>query len=91
MREFFGILAGLLTALAYIPQIVKALKTKSAEDLSYGMLFIYMTATICWILHGIMLNSISMIVFNGIVALQIMLIIIIKYIVSKNKKNKARS
>ncbi len=84
MKEIFGILAGVLTALAYIPQIAKILRTKSAKDLSYMMLFTYMTATVCWIIHGVIFKSISMVVFNGIVALQIFLIIIIKYVITKN-------
>ena len=83
MREIFGILAGVLTALAYIPQIAKILRTKSAKDLSYMMLFTYMTATACWIIHGIIFNSISMIIFNGIVLLQIILITLMKYLVTK--------
>ncbi len=88
MREIFGILAGVLTALAYIPQIAKILRTKSAKDLSYTMLFTYMTATACWIIHGAIFKSISMVVFNGIVLVQIILIIFIKYIITKNQINK---
>ncbi len=88
MNEIFGILAGVLTALAYIPQIAKILRTKSAKDLSYMMLFTYMTATACWIIHGAIFKSISMVVFNGIVLIQIILIILMKYLVSKNQIDK---
>ena len=83
MREIFGILAGVLTALAYIPQIAKILRTKSAKDLSYMMLFTYMTATGCWVIHGAIFKSVSMVVFNIIVFLQIVAIILMKYFVSK--------
>ena len=88
MNEIFGILAGVLTALAYIPQITKILKTKSANDLSYIMLFTYMTATACWVIHGAIFKSVSMVVFNAIVFIQIVAIILMKYIVTKTQTDK---
>ena len=62
--EFFGFSAAFLTTLAFLPQLYKTWKTKSADDVSLFMLILFITGLICWIIYGIKINSIPILFAN---------------------------
>ena len=62
--DFFGFLAALLTTIAFLPQLYKTWKTKSAGDVSLFMLILFITGLVCWIIYGIKINSIPILVAN---------------------------
>ena len=62
-----GSMAGLLTTIAFIPQVIQVVKTKSTKDISLGMFSIFALGVLCWLTYGVLLNSIPMIVSNGII------------------------
>ena len=64
--EFLGYLAGICTAIVFLPQTIQTIKEKNVSGLSLGTYIIYCVGMISWILYGIYLNSIQMIVFNTI-------------------------
>ena len=45
--DLFGFLAALLTTIAFLPQLYKTWKTKSANDVSLIMLILFITGLIC--------------------------------------------
>ena len=45
-----GLTAGTLTTIAFIPQIVKARQSKSTGDLSWGMVTIFSTGVLLWLI-----------------------------------------
>tara|TARA_B100000965_G_scaffold302847_1_gene261540 strand:- start:392 stop:667 length:276 start_codon:yes stop_codon:yes gene_type:complete len=62
--DLFGFVAALLTTIAFLPQLYKTWKTKSAEDVSLIMLMLFITGLICWIIYGLSINSIPIISAN---------------------------
>ena len=69
MRQFnyidlFGFLAALLTTIAFLPQLYKTWKTKSADDVSLIMLILFITGLVCWIIYGLKIDSIPIVVAN---------------------------
>ena len=62
--DLFGFLAALLTTIAFLPQLYKTWKTKSADDVSLIMLILFMIGLICWIIYGLNINSIPIVVAN---------------------------
>ncbi|AKG21072.1 SemiSWEET family sugar transporter [Calothrix sp. 336/3] len=60
-----GLLAGTFTTMAFIPQMVKTWKTKSAKDLSLIMLITLNVGTLLWLIYGIAINSLPVILANG--------------------------
>ena len=62
--DLFGFSAAFLTTIAFIPQLYKTWKTKSAEDVSLIMLILFITVLICWIIYGLKINSIPILVAN---------------------------
>ena len=62
--DFFGFSAAFLTTIAFLPQLYKTWKTKSAEDVSLIMLILFITGLICWIIYGIEINSVPILSAN---------------------------
>lgn len=61
-----GYAAGSMTTLAFVPQVVRTLKTRSARDLSWGMLLIFILGVILWLVYGVSLDSWPIIVCNAV-------------------------
>lgn len=59
-----GYFAGLLTTTAFIPQVIKTWKAKSANDLSLLMFSIFTAGVLCWLAYGILLNEGPIIIWN---------------------------
>jgi MtN3 and saliva related transmembrane protein len=48
-----GFLAAICTTTAYIPQVVRAWRTRSTHDLSLKMYVVMTTGTALWLLYGV--------------------------------------
>ena len=62
--EVIGFVAAFLTTIAFIPQVLKVLKTKSVEGLSLSTYLLYILGVFLWFIHGVNLESLSMIIGN---------------------------
>jgi len=61
-----GYVAGFLTTASFLPQVVKAWRTRSTEDLSYWMLGAFSGGVGLWIVYGLMLAEPPIVLFNAI-------------------------
>lgn len=59
-----GLVAGVLTTIAYLPQLIKTWQTKSAHDLSWTMLIVLCTGIILWLVYGFYMHDIPIIAAN---------------------------
>jgi MtN3 and saliva related transmembrane protein len=59
-----GLVAGMLTTLAFLPQVLKVLRTRSAGDLSFGTFGILGTGVLLWLLYGILMRDLPIILAN---------------------------
>ncbi len=84
--DFFGLLAALLTTIAFLPQLYKTWKTKSADDVSLFMLILFIIGLFCWIIYGLKINSIPILVANIITFIFNFSILILKITYSKKKE-----
>ena len=62
--DLFGFLAAFLTTIAFLPQVYKTWKTKSANDVSLIMIILFIIGLFCWIVYGLKINSIPILVAN---------------------------
>ncbi len=62
--EIVGLVAGVLTTIAYLPQVRKTWKTKSVKELSLSMYIVMLVGVLLWLSYGILIQSISMILAN---------------------------
>lgn len=73
-----GLLAGTLTTIAFWPQLLKTWKSKSAKDVSLGMLVTFCTGVFLWLVYGIFIHSVPLILANLVTFVLAMGILILK-------------
>ena len=78
---YIGIIAGVLTSVSLLPQLIKIIREKKAENISYAMLIVLVAGLSCWVWYGVLREDIPIIVTNGFSVLVNSLVIIftIKY------------
>ena len=75
MIRYLGYLAGFLTVVSFLPQVLRTWKTRRTNDLSMEMFAIIITASLLWIVYGtitsdwpVILTNTGMIALNGALA-----------------------
>ena len=81
--EFFGYFAAILTTAAFLPQLIKTLKTKKAEDVSLITLIMFICGVVSWIIYGYKISSSPILLANIITFILNLLILISKIYYSK--------
>lgn len=81
--EIIGYIAGICTAIVFLPQSVRTIKTRNTAGLSLESYVIYCIGMVSWILYGIYMHSVQMILFNTI---SLFFAAIILCIILKQKK-----
>ncbi len=64
--DILGLVAGVCTTVAVIPQIRKAWKTKKVEDVSPGMFVVLIIGLALWVVYGFTQDDIPIIATNGV-------------------------
>tara|TARA_B100000963_G_scaffold145140_1_gene126404 strand:+ start:197 stop:463 length:267 start_codon:yes stop_codon:yes gene_type:complete len=82
--EYYGYFAAILTTLAFLPQLIKTLKTKKAEDVSLVTLIMFLTGVLSWIIYGYKISSTPILTANIITFILNLLILIFKITFSKD-------
>lgn len=83
--EILGYIAGICTAIVFLPQTIQTIKSKDVEGLSLVTYIIYCIGMLSWISYGVYLHSIQMIFFN---AVSLFFALIILYMIIANKAKK---
>ncbi len=73
-----GLLAGTLTTISFVPQLVKTWRTKSAKDMSLPMLISFCSGVFLWLVYGLLLPSTPVIVANFITLILALMILGLK-------------
>jgi MtN3 and saliva related transmembrane protein len=79
IHNTLGLVAGSLTTLAFVPQVVKIWRTRSADDISTIMFLLFSTGVLLWLLYGIALNAPPIIVANGVTLVLALLVLVLKF------------
>ncbi|MCC7433022.1 hypothetical protein IT412_05890 [Candidatus Peregrinibacteria bacterium] len=56
-----GFIASILSALTFIPELIKAYKTHHLQDLSWGMLILLLTSSVLWMAFGLNFSIVPLI------------------------------
>lgn len=67
--EAIGLAAGSLTTVAFLPQVVKVLRTRSTRDISLLMYTALCAGIVMWILYGLLISSLAVILANCVTLL----------------------
>ncbi len=64
--EYLGIVAGIFTTFAVVPQIIRVYKLKSAREISLIFTTSMLLGVAFWLVYGIMLGLVPLIIWNSI-------------------------
>lgn len=79
-----GTVAAICTTVAFVPQILK-IRRQGGNDLSYPMLFLYLTGILLWLFYGLLLHAAAVIWANAITSLLVAVALVLKAIHAANK------
>ncbi|MBR9971675.1 SemiSWEET transporter [Magnetospirillum sulfuroxidans] len=64
--DVIGSIAGTLTTLAFVPQVVKTLRTRQTRDISTAMWLMFCAGVALWLVYGLLLAAWPIIVANAL-------------------------
>lgn len=77
--QILGLAAGTITSITFIPQVIQVWKTKSAKDLSSGMLALLILGVCMWLTYGILLGDVAIMYTNTMVLIMGLLLVYFKF------------
>ena len=73
--QYIGYVAGALTVVSFLPQVIRTWRTKETKDLSLGMFALLITAGALWITYGmfttdwpVVATNVGTVTMNGAIA-----------------------
>jgi len=77
--QFLGLVAGGFTTLAFVPQVIKTYKSRSAKDLSLGMFSIFFAGVALWLVYGLLKQDVPVIMANLVTLVLAFTLIVFKF------------
>ncbi len=87
LTQIIGIAAGVLTSIAMLPQLIKIIKEKKAENVSVVMLMVLIAGLSLWAVYGFMKNDLPIIITNCFSVLLNIVILTLRIKYSGAKEN----
>ena len=81
--DLFGYFAAILTTSAFLPQLIKTLKTRKADDVSLTTLIMFIIGVFSWIIYGYKISSLPILLANLITLILNLSILISKIYFSR--------
>lgn len=78
MWSLIGILASIAVVLSWVPQVVRIVSTKRADDISMGLPLLLIVGSVLWMAYGMHLEDVIIITVNTVVMSFNVLIILLK-------------
>lgn len=73
-----GLLAGSMTTASWLPQVVKAFRTKSTRDFSWGWFAMFGFGVVFWLIYGVAVSAPAVILPNAVTFLLILGLSVLK-------------
>ena len=73
-----GYIAGTLTTISFIPQVLRAWTLKETRDLSLAMLLLFAAGIILWTVYGVWTGSLPIIAANAVTFLLLVVLLWLK-------------
>lgn len=76
--DWIGAVGAVLTTLAFVPQVLRIWRTRSARDVSLPMYVTFTAGVVCWLTYGVLLGSWPIIGANVVTLFLALAVIIMK-------------
>jgi MtN3 and saliva related transmembrane protein len=73
-----GLIAGVLTTAAFIPQVIKTWRSKHTQDISLGMFAIFSAGVFLWLLYGVEIGATPIVLANLVTLVLALTILVFK-------------
>ena len=78
LPDIIGSIAATLTTIAFLPQAIQVIKTKSTRDISLVMYLVFAAGVGFWLAYGILLGALPIIVGNIITLILALIVLALK-------------
>ena len=78
LTSLLGFIAGALTTISFVPQVLHAWRSKRCDDLSWAMLLTFSAGVVLWLVYGIRLWAMPVIVANAVTLALLLIIMALK-------------
>ena len=76
--DWLGLVAGCLTTISFLPQVLLTWRTKKAEGVSLGMYAFFTIGVALWLVYGIMLGAWPIIIANFVTLILALFVVVMK-------------
>ena len=93
MIELIGIIAASCTTIAFVPQIIRTVKTNDTSAISLNMYVLLVFGMLLWVVYGVLINSQAVILANIVTSVLAGIVLFMKarnYLIEREKKKKAK-
>lgn len=73
-----GLLAATLTTVAYVPQVLRAWRTRSTHDISLPMFMLMSAGIALWLAYGVLINDLPLIAANLVTLILVLSVLYFK-------------
>ena len=77
--DSLGMVAGTISAIVFLPQVIKTYRSKSAKDISVLMFSFATISVILWLIYGILINNWPVIYTNACVLVLSVIMVYFKW------------
>ena len=63
--EIFGLVAGAITSIGFIPQLIRGYRTKKLDDISYYMPMVLAVGMTLWFIYGVLSEALAIMIANA--------------------------
>ena len=78
-----GFVAGTLTTLAFLPQVVKTWRSKSSKDLSISTLGMISSGVMLWLVYGLLIGDLPIIAANSVTLVLVVSVFVLALVYRK--------
>jgi len=76
--EHLGFIAGTITTISFVPQVIRVYKNKSGRDVSAWMMLLLAAGTMLWLIYGIQIGGVPIIAANAVTFTLVVVIFVLK-------------
>ena len=78
LTTIIGTLSAIGTTAAWLPQVLQTWRTRSAEDFSWGYLWLFSSGVAGWTLYGILKRDAVIVAANAVTLALVIVVMVVK-------------
>lgn len=79
MTEYIGFAAAVCSTIAFLPQVIKTYRTRSAKDLSLGTFSILASGLLLWLIYGWLMQDMPIMLANFLTLMLALSLLVMKF------------